>query len=101
ARGRTAAFPSLHPVRPDQCRSRRGCLLTMRVRLRGFPSARGFLVPGIAMDGAGVGMPSGNPTSMHLRIRTPPADGLPDNSIAIVRMHRSVAIAVKDDRRSG
>src|SRR5262245_23060952 len=46
-------------------------------------------------------MPSRNLTSMHRRIRTHPADGLPDNSIAVVRMHGSVAIAVKHNRRNG
>jgi hypothetical protein len=34
-RGRSAAFPWLRPVLVDRCRTPRGCLPTMRVRLRG------------------------------------------------------------------
>jgi hypothetical protein len=42
APGRSATFPSLRPALADQCRSRRGCLPTKRVRLRGCSSAPGF-----------------------------------------------------------
>jgi hypothetical protein len=42
AQGRNAAFPSLRPVPADQCRSQQGCLLTMRVQLRGCSSAQRF-----------------------------------------------------------
>jgi hypothetical protein len=39
-RGRSAASPSRRQVLADRCRSRPGCLLTMRVRLHGFPNAQ-------------------------------------------------------------
>src|SRR5258706_15011622 len=42
ARGRTAAFPSRRPVLADQCRSRQGGLLTMRVQLHECSSAQKF-----------------------------------------------------------
>ena len=42
ARGRTAAFPSWHPALSDHCRSRQGCLPTVRVQLRGCSSAQRF-----------------------------------------------------------
>ncbi len=56
---------------------------------------------GIGMDGAGVVMSSRYPSSMHPLFRARAADGLPDDSIAIVRTHRGVAIAVEDNRRDG
>ena len=39
ARGKNEAFPLLRPALADQYRSPRGCLRTMRVRLRGYSSA--------------------------------------------------------------
>src|SRR5439155_15281494 len=42
ALGRTAAFPSRRPVLADQCRSRQGGLLTMRVQLHECSSAQKF-----------------------------------------------------------
>src|SRR6266581_5014502 len=40
--GRSAASPERRLVLADRCRSRPGCLPTMRVQLHGFPSAQGL-----------------------------------------------------------
>ena len=42
ARGKNEAFPLLRPALADQYRSPRGCLRTMRVRIRGYSSAPTF-----------------------------------------------------------
>src|SRR5690242_7825902 len=66
-----------------------------------FPVLEDVLFADIAVDRARVGMSSRYLSAMHLLLRTCPADGLSDNSIAISRMHRGVAIAVEDNCRNG
>src|SRR5580700_5563243 len=53
----------------------------------------------VGMDRAGIGVPSGYPSAMHLLLRARRSDGLLKNLIAVVRMHRRVAIAVKNNGR--
>jgi hypothetical protein len=53
----------------------------------------------IGMDGAGIGMPSRYPPVMHMLLRGRRSDRLLKNLIAVVWMHRSVAIAVKNNGR--
>src|ERR1700738_4557169 len=51
------------------------------------------------MDRAGIGMPSRYPLAMHLLLRARRSDRLLKNLIAVVWMHRNVAIAVKNNGR--
>src|SRR6202043_829235 len=53
----------------------------------------------VGMDRAGIGMPSRCPPAMHLLLRARRSDRLPKNLIAVVWMHRNVAIAVKNNGR--
>ena len=94
ARGRNAAFPSLHPVLADQCMSPQGCLPTMRVRLRGRSRAQDFAPTRVGMDDAGVGVTSRYQPAMHMLLRARRSDRLLKKLIAVVWMHRNVAIAV-------
>src|SRR5882724_130539 len=57
------------------------------------------LSPGVGKDGAGVGMSVGHPSTKHLRCGTSRVGGLLKNSVAVVRMHRGVAIAMENDGR--
>src|SRR5216684_5850599 len=53
----------------------------------------------VGMDRAGIGMPSRYPPAMHLLLRARRSDRLLKNLIAVVWMHRNVAIAVKNNGR--
>src|SRR5438552_69748 len=53
----------------------------------------------VGMDRAGIGMPSRYPPAMHLLWRVRRSDSLLQNSIAVVWMHRNVAVAVKNNGR--
>ena len=53
----------------------------------------------VGMDRAGIGVPPSYPPAMHLPLRARRSDGLLKNLIAIVRMHRHVTIAVKNNGR--
>src|ERR1700733_13486852 len=53
----------------------------------------------VGNDGACIGMPVGYPTAKYLRRRTLRFGGLLDNSVAILWVHRGVAIAVENDGR--
>src|ERR1700680_2761742 len=53
----------------------------------------------VGMDRSGIGMPSRYPTAMHLLLRGRRSDRLLKNLIAVVWMHRNVAIAVKNNGR--
>ena len=55
----------------------------------------------VGNDRAGIGMPSGHPPAMHLLLRSRCSDRLLENLIAIVGMHRRVAIAVENNGRDG
>src|SRR5712675_3680663 len=52
---------------------------------------------GVGMDRAGIGMSSGYPPAMHLLLRARGSRRLLKNLIAVVWMHRNVAIAVKNN----
>jgi len=54
---------------------------------------------GVGMDRAGIGMPSRYPPAMHLLLRARRSHRLLKNLIAVVWMHRNVAIAVKNNGR--
>src|SRR3979411_3554287 len=54
---------------------------------------------GVGMDRAGIGMPSRYPPAMHLLLRARRSHRQLKNLIAVVWMHRSVAIAVKNNGR--
>src|SRR6185437_12619118 len=56
---------------------------------------------GIGKDRAGIGMPVGHPSTNNLRCRTCRVGGLLENSLAVVRMHRGVAVAMENDGRHG
>src|SRR3984957_12450422 len=74
--------------------SRPGVAGTVNVpMLGGCPAAR------VGNDGAGIGIPVGYPTAKYLRRRTLRFGGLLDNSVAILWVHRGVAIAVENDGR--
>src|SRR5437879_13099470 len=49
----------------------------------------------VGMDRAGIGMPSRDPPAMHLLLHGRRSRRLLKNMIAVVWMHRGVAIAVK------
>src|SRR6202051_1344266 len=51
------------------------------------------------MDRAGIGMPSSYLPAMHLLLRARRSDRLLENLIAVVWMHRHVAVAVKNNGR--
>ena len=51
------------------------------------------------MDGAGIGMPSSYLPAMHLLLCARRSDRLLKNLIAVVWMHRTIAIAVKNNHR--
>src|SRR6476660_9898847 len=53
----------------------------------------------VGMDRAGIGMPSRYPPAMHLLLRARRSHRLLENLIAVVWMHRNVAIAVKNNGR--
>src|SRR5450631_4046725 len=53
----------------------------------------------VDMDRASIGMPSGYPPAMHLLLDAHRFYGVLKNLIAVVWMHRNVAIAVKNDGR--
>src|SRR6476659_6520244 len=55
----------------------------------------------VGKDGTGIGMPVGCPSTKHLRGRTSRFGGLLKNSVAVVGMHRGVAIAMENDGRHG
>src|ERR1700682_6817596 len=58
----------------------------------------------VGMDRAGIGMTSRYPPALHLLLRARRSDRLLKNLIAVVWMHRNVAIALKSndrDRRRG
>src|SRR6202051_435229 len=54
---------------------------------------------GVGKDGAGIGMAVGHPAAKHLRCRTRRFGELLENPVAVVGMHRGVAIAMENDRR--
>ena len=54
---------------------------------------------GVGMDRAGIGMPSRYPPAMHMLLRGRRSDRVLKNLIAVVWMHRNVAIAVKNNGR--
>src|SRR6185503_12252073 len=93
ARGKNEAFPLLRPALADQYRSPRGCLRTMRVRIRGYSSAPTFPPTRIAQDRCCIGVPSGYLPAMHLLLCAHRSHGLLENLIAVVWMHGRVAIA--------
>jgi len=51
------------------------------------------------MDDAGVGVTSRYPPAMHMLLRARRSDRLLKKLIAVVWMHRNVAIAVKNNHR--
>src|SRR6266702_567465 len=53
----------------------------------------------VGMDPAGIAMPTRNPPAMHFLLRARGSHRLLKNLIAVVWMHRSVAIAVKNNGR--
>src|SRR6478672_11294508 len=53
----------------------------------------------VGMDRAGIGMPSRYPPAMHFLLRARRSQRLLKNMIAVVWMHRNVAIAVKNNGR--
>src|SRR6266496_3843292 len=55
--------------------------------------------PCINVEGSGVGMSSGYPTAMHVRLHARNNIRLCDDVIAVARMHGGVAIAVEHDGR--
>jgi hypothetical protein len=50
-------------------------------------------------DGATIGMAVRDPSAKHLRCRTRCFGGLIENPVAVIGMHRSVAIAMENDGR--
>jgi len=59
-----------------------------------------YSAPGcVGKDRTGVGMPSGYPPSMHFLLRARHSHSLPENVVAVARMHRHVAIAMKNNGR--
>src|SRR4030088_3295524 len=54
---------------------------------------------GVGVDRAGIGMPSRYPPAIHLLLRARRSQRLFKNLIAVVWMHRNVAIAVKNNGR--
>ena len=54
----------------------------------------------VGKDGTGIGMPAGHPSAKDLRC-TRRFGGLLKNSVAVVRVHRGVAIAMENDGRHG
>ena len=52
---------------------------------------------GVAMDGASIGVTSWHPPVLHISFRARRVDGLLDYLIAVVWVHRAVAIAVKNN----
>ena len=52
---------------------------------------------GVAMDGASIGVTSGHPAALHISFRARCVDGLLDYLIAVVWVHCTVAIAVKNN----
>src|SRR5450755_4546611 len=54
---------------------------------------------GVTKDDVGIGMPVGHPSTTHLRCRTRRVSGLLENSVAVLWMHRGVAIAMENDGR--
>src|SRR6478672_587923 len=54
----------------------------------------------VGKDGAGIGMPAGQPSAKDLRC-TRRFGGLLKNSVAVVRVHCGVAIAMENDGRHG
>ena len=76
--------------------ARPGVAGTMNVPVFGdCPPAR------VGKDGAGIGMAVRDLSAKHLRCRTRRFGGLFDNPIAVVGMHRGVAIAMENDGRHG
>ena len=61
--------------------------------LKGCPAFR------VRMDRSGIGMSSGDPAAMHRFLQVCDLHRPRDDMIAVARMHRSVAIAVKNDGR--
>src|SRR6202035_1940469 len=55
----------------------------------------------VGKDGAGIGMAVGYASSKQLRCRTRGPGGLLENLVAVVGMHRGVAIAMENDGRHG
>ena len=53
----------------------------------------------VRVDRSGISMSSGNPTAMHRFSRVCDLHRPRDDMIAVARMHRGVAIAVKNDGR--
>ena len=53
----------------------------------------------VSMDRTGIGMPSSYPSAMHFLLRARRSHKLLKNMIAVVWMHRSVAITVKNNGR--
>ena len=54
----------------------------------------------VGKDGTGISMPAGHPSAKDLRC-TRRFGGLLENSVAVVRVHRGVAIAMENDGRHG
>ena len=57
--------------------------------------------PRVGKDGAGIGMAVGHSSAKHLRCRTRRFGGLLENPVAVVGMHRGVAITMENDGRHG
>jgi hypothetical protein len=63
------------------------------------PGLKDFAPTRVGMDDAGVGVTSRYPPAMHMLLRARRSDRLLKKLIAVVWMHRNVAIAVKNNHR--
>ena len=63
------------------------------------PVLKNFAPTRVDMDRAGIGMPSRYQPVMHLLLRARRSHRLIKNMIAVVGMHRNVAIAMKNNGR--
>src|SRR6266436_3577330 len=66
-----------------------------------IPVLKDFAPACVGMDRAGICMPAGYTPAMHLLLRARHSNRLLKNLIAVVWMHRNVAIAVKNNGRDG
>src|SRR6201992_3480992 len=87
--------PSWIGVRAGAAASRPGVAGTVNIPMLGDRPS-----PGVGKDHAGIGMPVGHRSTNHLRWPYR-FGGLPENSLAVVRMHRVVAVTMENDGRYG